>query len=140
MASMVEWYARPLSCPFVLKQTGKGESVEFDYAKTLTCILRAFHLDEVRKTRSLSIASSIDGASLSKNLSIIVGGIKAMDKGEQCPLTSKPLLDNPTTMKAQSRNLCILLKIMMGRETKETFTEFGPLFQFLDNLSGSSGR
>ena len=38
-------------------------------------------------------------------------------------------------MSAQSRNLCIPLKIMMGCETKETFTEFGTLFQFLDNLS-----
>ena len=40
-------------------------------------------------------------------------------------------------MKAQSRNLCIPLKIMMGRETKETFTEFGPLFQFFDNLTSA---
>jgi hypothetical protein len=40
-------------------------------------------------------------------------------------------------MKAQSQNLCIPLTIMMGRETKETFTEFGPLFQFLDNLTSA---
>jgi hypothetical protein len=38
-------------------------------------------------------------------------------------------------MSAQSRNLCIPLKIMMGRETKQTFTEFASLFQFLDDLS-----
>ena len=136
MAGMVEWFARPL-CPFALRQTSKGESVEFDYTKTMICILQAFHLDEVGKRRSLLTASSIDGASLSKNLSIIAGGIKVTDQAARCPLTSKPLLNNPTTMKAQSRNLCIPLKIMMGRETKETFTEFGPLFQFMDNLSGA---
>ena len=136
MAGMVEWFARPL-CPFALRQTSKGESVEFDYTKTMICILQAFHLDEVGKRRSLLTASSIDGASLSKNLSIIAGGIKVTDQAGRCPLTSKPLLNNPTTMKAQSRNLCIPLKIMMGRETKETFTEFGPLFQFMDNLSGA---
>jgi hypothetical protein len=136
MAGMVEWFARPL-CPFTVNQTPKGESVQFDYAKTMLCILRAFHLDEIGKRRSLSVASSIDGASLTKNLSIIAGGIKITDQAARCPLTRKPLLDNPTTMKAQSRNLCIPLKIMMGRETKETFTEFGPLFQFIDNLSGA---
>jgi hypothetical protein len=133
MASMVEWFARPC-CPFVLKETTKGESVEFDYAKAMLCITQAFHLNEVGKVRSLSVASSIDGASLTKNLSIIAGGIKITDRGARCPLTKRPLLDNPTTMKAQSRNLCIPLKIMMGRETKETFAEFATLFSFLDNL------
>ena len=80
------------------------------------------------KWKLLSIASSIDGASLSKNLSIIARRIKIIDHGAHCPLTYKPLLDNPTTMKAQSRNVCIPLKIMMGWETKDTFIEFGPLF------------
>jgi hypothetical protein len=134
MAGMVEWFARPL-CPYTLKLTSMGEAVEFDYGKTMCCIFRAFHLDEIGKRRSLSVASSIDGASLSKNLSIIAGGIKITDRAALCPLTKKPLLDNPTTMKAQSRNLCIPLKIMMGRETKDTFTEFATLFQFLDNFS-----
>jgi hypothetical protein len=60
---------------FVLKETTKGESVEFDYAKALLCITQAFHLNEVGTVRSLSVPSSIDGASLTKNLSIIAGGI-----------------------------------------------------------------
>jgi hypothetical protein len=38
-------------------------------------------------------------------------------------------------MSAQSRNLCLPLKIIMGRETKDTFREFACLFQFFDNLS-----
>jgi hypothetical protein len=133
MASLVEWFAR-LRCPFALKETTKGESVEFNYAKAMLCITQAFHLNEVGKVRSLSLASSIDGASLTKNLSIIAGGIKITDRGARCPLTKQPLLDNPTTMKEQSRNLCIPLKIMMGRETMETFKEFATLFLFVDNL------
>lgn len=87
--------------------------------------------------KGLSVASSIDGAFLSKNLSIVAGGIKT-DLATQCPLTKRPLLDNPATMCVQSRNLCLLLKIMMGWETKETFTEFGPLFKFLDDLSDAT--
>lgn len=133
-ARVVEWFARQY-CPFDLKETNMGEAIQFDYAKTMLCITKAFHLDEIGKERSLSIASSIDGASLSKNLSIIAGGIKVNDLAARCPLTNRLLLDNPATMSAQSRNLCIPLKIMMGRETKETFKEFGTLFKFIDDIS-----
>ncbi|KAI2490109.1 hypothetical protein MHU86_24480 [Fragilaria crotonensis] len=127
IASVVEWYACQF-CPFTSNLTTKGESIEFDFAKSMLCITKAFYLDDIGKTRSLSIASSIDGASLSKNLSIIAGGVKITDLAARCPSTKRPLLDDPLTMSAQSRNLCIPLKIMMGRETKETFTEFGALF------------
>ena len=133
MAGKIEWFGAS-KCPFVLKATPKGEAVEFDYGKAMLCITQAFHLDEIGKVRPLSVASSIDGASLTKNLSIIAGGIKVTDRGARCPLTQQPLLDNPTTMKAQSRNVCLPLKVMMGRETKETFPEFATLFTFLDNL------
>ena len=57
----------------------KREAVEFDYAKAMLCVTRAFHLDEIGKLRSLSIAISIDGASLSKNLSIVAGSVKIID-------------------------------------------------------------
>jgi hypothetical protein len=65
MAGMVEWFARPL-CPFTVNQTTKGLSVQFDYAKTMLCILRAFHLNEIGKRRSQRVALLIDGASLKK--------------------------------------------------------------------------
>jgi hypothetical protein len=97
-----------------LKQTGQGEAVEFQYAKAMLCVTKAFGLDEVGKLRSLSVAMSIDGASLSKNLSIVAGGVKLTDCGARCPITNRLFLDNPATMSAQSRNLCIPLKILMG--------------------------
>jgi hypothetical protein len=134
MAGMVEWCARE-HCPFSLKQTSQGEAVEFHYAKAMLCVTKAFGLNEVGKLRSLSVATSIDGASLSKNLSIVAGGVKLTDRGAWCPITNRLLLDNPATMSAPSRNLCILLKILMGRETKETFHEFASLFQFFNDLS-----
>ena len=137
MAGVVEWYAQE-QFPFRLQQTIKGESIQFDYAKAMLCVAKAFHLDIIGKSRSLSVASSIDGASLSKNLSIIAGGIKVIDRGARCPVTNRPLLDNPCTMSAQSRNLCIILKLMMGRETKETFADFGSMFKFLDSLSDAA--
>ena len=101
----------------------------------MVCVTRAFHLDEVGKSRSISVATSIDGASLSKNVSIVAGGVKVTDRAARCPITSRLLLENPATMSAQSRSLCIPLKILMGRKTKETFHEFASLFQFFDDLS-----
>jgi hypothetical protein len=132
LAGIIECYGR-VHCPFRLQQTTKGESVEFDYAKMMLCVAKAFHLDSIGKSRSLSVASSIDGASLSKNLSIIAGGIKIIDRGKRCPITNRPLLDKPCTMSAQSRNLCTPFKLMMGRETKESFADFGLQFMFFDS-------
>ena len=137
MAGAIEWFGKE-HCPFRSQQTTTGESIEFDYGKLMLCVTQAFHLDVIGKDRSLSVASSIDGASISKNLSIIAGGIKVTDRAARCPITSRPLLDNPFTMSAQSRNLCFPFKIMMGRETKETFTSFASLFKFLDDLSEAS--
>jgi hypothetical protein len=65
MAGLVEWFARTL-CPYTLKVTPMGEAVEFDYILIFLCILKAFQLDNVGKQRLLSVALSIDGASLSK--------------------------------------------------------------------------
>ena len=130
MAGMVEWFARPI-CPYTVKLTSTGEAVQFDNAKVLLCILKAFHLDKIGRQRSLSVALSIDGASLSKNLSIVAAGIKVIDRAALCPLTEKPMLDNPLTMKAQSRRLNIPTYLTMGRETKDKFKEFGPFSSFL---------
>ena len=100
------------------------------------CVIKAFHLDQIGKQQGLSVASLIDGASLSKRLSIFYGGIKLTNRAARCPIVSRPLFDNPLTMSSQSRNFCIPLKIMlMGRETKLTFIECtSSLFQFLDDL------
>lgn len=136
-AGAIEWFGMEY-CPFRSQQTVSGESIQFDYTKAMLCVSKAFHLDEIGKERGLSVASSIDGASLSKNLSIIAGGIKVTDRSARCPTTNRPLLDNPFTMTAQSRNLCVPFKIMMGRETKQTFKEFASLFQFLDDLSSAA--
>jgi hypothetical protein len=93
-------------------------------------------LDEIGRLRSLSIATSIDGgASLSKNVSIVAGGVKIIDIAARCPITERLLLENPATMSAQSRSLCIPLKIMMGRETNDTFQEYATLFKFFDDFS-----
>jgi hypothetical protein len=101
----------------------------------MLCVTKAFQLEDIGKEWSLSVATSIDGASLSKNLSIVAGGIKVTNCAAQCPLTNQLFLENPCTMSAQSWRLCIPFKILMGRETKESFCMFRMLFQFFDDLS-----
>lgn len=37
-----------------MKRTAKGESIEFDFAKSMLCKTQTFYLDEIGKARSLS--------------------------------------------------------------------------------------
>jgi hypothetical protein len=81
MAGVAEWYAQD-QCPSRLQQITKEESVQFDYAKSMLCVVKAFHLDSIGKSRSRAVASSIHGASLSKDVSIIAGKIKITDRAQ----------------------------------------------------------
>jgi hypothetical protein len=134
MAGLVEWCARG-HCPYTVSETDQGEVIVFDYAKAMLCVTKAFGLDEIGKLRSLSFATSLDGASLSKNLSIVAAGVKVIDRSACCPFSGRLILQNPLTMRAQSRNLCLPFIIRMGRETMEAFRDFGPFFAFMDALS-----
>ncbi len=69
MASMVEWFACP-RCPFALKETTEGKSVEINYAKTMLCIAQAFLINVVGNVLyfSLSLELSINFASLKKSV------------------------------------------------------------------------
>jgi hypothetical protein len=61
MCSQEKFVPHLVTC---LEQTMAGESIQFDYTKAMMCVTKAFHLDEIGKQRGLSVASSIDGASL----------------------------------------------------------------------------
>ena len=86
MAGLVEWFARPL-CPYMLKVTPMGEAVEFNYVLTFLCILKVFHLDNIGKQRSLSVASSIDGARVPFKTSISRCRWY-QNNGPRCPVSS----------------------------------------------------
>jgi hypothetical protein len=81
---MVEQFAEP-QCPFTLEQTGLGEMIQFDIAKTLRTVLEAFGLLSIAKERSVDVTQSIDGAQLSKNLSHTTGG-RDQDKRSLCKM------------------------------------------------------
>ena len=95
----------------------------------------AFHLSEVGKLRSLSTRFSVDSASFSKNIDMTIGGCRIIDRKARDSLTKALLLHDPATMKAQSVELSEPFKLVLGRETKESFAEnFPKFFAFMDSL------
>jgi hypothetical protein len=134
-AKKVEQLAHVL-CPFILGLTAAGdkESIDFQpYWKIMGTVFRAYGLIGIGKLQSLLATYALDGAKITKNLGHVCGGFKVADRASRCPFTGELLLENPTEANAQSRNLCFPLKIIMGKETKETIKEFAPVFQFMED-------
>lgn len=122
--------------PFVLGLTAAGdkESIDFQpYWKTMGTVLGAYGLVKAGRSLSCLCVFSLDGAAITKNLGHVLGGFKVTDPAAICPITGALLLQNGADMKAQSRNQCFPLKMMMGRETKESLLEFGPMFKHMED-------
>jgi hypothetical protein len=99
-------------------------------------VTKAFQLDEIGKQHSLSMAFSVDGTNISKNFSMVVGGLKVTDREAQCPFSQWLILQDPANMKAQLQNLMHPLKLMIGSEMCETYSmHLKDLFEFMDSLS-----
>jgi hypothetical protein len=134
-AEKVEKLAHHLA-PFVLgvTSTGDKEAIDFQpYWKIMGTVFRAYGLMGAGKAHSCLCVYALDGAAITKNLGHVLGGFKVADPSATCPMTGDLLLANPTEMNAQSRNLCFPLKMIMGKETKETIKEFSPMFQFMED-------
>jgi hypothetical protein len=103
---------------------GKGEVIEFDLEKALPVALRATGLCEAAKVRRIEIPQSSDATNITKNVSFVICGTKVMDRAALCPITKRPLhvpAANGESAKtvAQSYENCMLVKIIIGKETKE---------------------
>jgi hypothetical protein len=134
-AAKVERLAHCLA-PFVLglTSTGDKEAINFrPYWKIMGTVFRAYGLIGIGQAYSCLCIYALDGASITKNLGHVLGGFKVADPSAVCPMTGDMLLHNPTEMNAQSRNLCFPLKMIMGKDTKETIQEFAPMFQFMED-------
>jgi hypothetical protein len=134
-AAKVERLAHCLA-PFVLGLTSTGDKEAIDFRpcwKIMGTVFRACGLIGMGQACSCLCAHALDEASIRKNLGHVLGGFKVADPSAACPITGDMLLHNPTEMNAQSRNLCFPLKMIMGKETKETIQEFAPMFQFMED-------
>jgi hypothetical protein len=119
-------------CPFKHIHTPFGEGIEFDYAKVTRLVLNAFSLEDAAKQRSANISASIDAARMTKNICHTSSGLKMTDVGALDPLRNKRsfLVDDEGFRELQSHNNVFLMKIILTKETKESFKQFSDVFQF----------
>jgi hypothetical protein len=111
-------------CPFKMISTPFGEGVEFDYAKATRLVINGFDLESVGMSRNVNLSASIDAAHMTKSICHTSAGFKMSD-----PLGKNPLrqmrafhVDEGSLRDLQSRNTVFLLKIILTKETKESFT------------------
>ncbi len=110
-------------CPFTSFMTPFGKAIEFDYGKATRLIIDAFGLLDVGRDRAINLTASIDAARLTKNIFHTSAGLKVTDSGGF-------LQDGGMLQDMQSQNTIFLLKIVLTKETKESFSFFNGIFQF----------
>lgn len=110
-------------CPFSMSMTPCGESIEFDYGKATRLIVEAFGLQNIGRDSAINLSASIDAARLTKNICHTSAGVKMTDpRGFY--------RDGTRLQDMQSQNTIFLLKIVLTKETKESFKLFDDVFQF----------
>jgi hypothetical protein len=117
-------------CPFSSYMSPFGEAVEFDSSKSVCLIIDAFGVLDVGKDRAINLTASIDAAKLTKNISHTSAGVKMTDPGGLGP-------GGVQRYDMQSYCTIFLLKIILTRETKDSFKLFEDVFHFF-RLAGLS--
>jgi hypothetical protein len=131
IAKVLEEHGQRL-CPFERIETQFGEGIEFNYAKTTRLVIDAFGLNRIGITRNINISASIDAAKITKNLTHTSAGLKMSDVAGRNPMKNKQsfILDDMSLRDLQSRNTVFLMKIILTKETKDSFKLFDDIFQF----------
>jgi hypothetical protein len=102
-------------------------------------IADAYKITEIGKVCSLAFAEMVDGTQLTKNIMVMIGGVKVVDLAAHCPITGKLLmLDDGTLDNAQSQNKCIPLFFLLAKETKDVMEMMQPMFDFFRMLADPS--
>jgi hypothetical protein len=119
-------------CPYQRIRTPYGEGIEFDYAKVTRLVINSYGLEDAGRQRRINISASIDAARITKNLCHTSAGLKMSDIEGRDPLKNMRsfLTDNNSLRDLQSHNNVFLMKIILTKETKESFRHFDDIFQF----------
>jgi hypothetical protein len=134
-AKKVEDVAKVL-CPMRNYMTPHGECIEMsDYKKTLLLLTRRFRMLETALQRKISWSQAMDGAKISNRESHTCNGAKLSDICARDPVTGEFILLDPNGGKAQSRDLCIVFKMLFCRETGESVMEFKDVFDFFQSCA-----
>jgi hypothetical protein len=126
VAKLVEEYANRIGLPFSIdrcpENIGSGEVISFEPVPIMKLVLKATALFEEAKKRRITMPQSCDGTQVSKNLGVIIYGIKIADRAAVCPLSKRPVwlheADGQSAQSLiQSYENCIPLKLIVGKET-----------------------
>jgi hypothetical protein len=100
-----------------------GEAVEFVYSKSICLIIDAFGLLDMGKNRAINLTASVDAVKLTKNICHTSAGVKMTEPGGFGPAGGQHY-------DMQSYSTIFLLKIILSKETKNSFNLFEDVFNF----------
>jgi hypothetical protein len=124
-SKIAEQYGMGLA-PFTMsnlpKELGGGEIISFEETDVLPIILKASGMDEAATMRRVHVPCSSDTTRLSKNIHLMLFGLKINDRGACCPLSKRPLFlpktnDGQETSLVQSYENCIPTCLVIAKET-----------------------
>jgi hypothetical protein len=125
VSKIVEKYGMviaPYSMSNLPKELGGGEIISFEETDVLPIILKASRMDEAATKRRVHVPCSSDTTRLSKNIHLMLFGLKLNDRAACCPLSKRPLF-LPKTEDQQERSLvqsyenCIPTCLVIAKET-----------------------
>lgn len=125
-----------LIVPFEMGKLENGkETAEFKAEHVLPLLYKGYRLEEIAKTRPISINQSIDATQITQRQNVTVWGLKMSDVAAIDPKTGNPIYGTDLSCGVQSRNNCFPLKMAMDRESNVMFNYFRPNMEALKYLT-----
>lgn len=130
-ARMVEDFANA-RYPFTISQIddkfGGGEHLQFDAKKIIAAAVRITGLEPVARQKRIIVPVSTDTASITKNVNLMISGIKISDRQAKCPTTGLPqfLSQNSggESSNLQSYRFCFPIHLIITKETPEVINRY----------------
>ena len=120
-------------CPYEMIDEDGIDGVKFDGPMLLDCLLKMFKLNIIAQEEgNVKIASTIDGADLSRNVQHVTCGVKIVDPRAINPMTGIPIgLEG-----VQSRDFCFPVKILLTKDSKALYkSHFSDFFSWTKKLN-----
>jgi hypothetical protein len=123
VANMIENYASHTGLAFHHGvEEGRGEYISFDPIDVIGQAIMACGLGELARHEFVLLVDSIDGAMLTRHFGHVCYGIKIIDRRSSNPFNRKK------GGGVQSRDHVFPICILIGKETRETMTQFFPMY------------
>jgi hypothetical protein len=101
-------------------------------------ILKTFGLYSIAQTDSVELCITLDGAELCDGISHLTAGVKVTDRRAIDPRDGTPLSfvegGFGRIFNVQSRNYCFPIQSLLGKDTKDSYSEFSDFFRFFEQV------